>query len=86
MIAVYSENDVGGLIEYSIEVTQNSMILKDNQNIENHLYEGSIAHYEYEVSKDESNVIVEVSDCNKNCAQIYFSDKEYASSNNYLVK
>ena len=47
LLAVYAEGDVGKTFDYSLEIVQNSVVLKDNTILENTLEKGSVAFYEY---------------------------------------
>lgn len=73
------------MVEYNIEVSQNFFMLEEGKKKQNFLTQYSKAFYGYK-AKGEGMVVVEVSDNNMDCAELYISNKEYPDENNYIKR
>lgn len=75
VINILSTEKAGTEIEYSIEVTQNSVTVHEDKVKNGFVSEGSFNYYEYYNKKSNSSIIVTVSDHNRHCVKVYFSNK-----------
>ena len=82
LIFVYSKEPVGQMIDFTIEVSQNFIHLEDGVARKDYLIKDSMAYYGYDAKK-KGFVLVELSDNNANCAEIYISHNEFPDENNY---
>lgn len=72
LIYVYSKEEVGTSVDFTIEVTQNYAVLDEGVPKSGYLVKDSKAFYGFNIKAD-GNLLVEVSDNNNNCAIIYLS-------------
>lgn len=70
------------MVDFTIEVTQNFVTLEDGVSKKNYLMEDSMAYYGFE-AKRQGEILVELSDNNINCADLYMSHSEFPDENNY---
>jgi hypothetical protein len=86
IISVYSTDKGGNEIEYSLEVTQNHVYLRENEVKKGFLAKGSMEFYEYECRQPNGSLIFKVSDNNRKCARSIMAKTPFPTGSNYLVK
>ena len=76
---------MGSTVDFTIEVTQNFMMLEEAVPMSHYLSANSMGYFGYEARK-KGVIMVELSDNNRDCAELYISHNEFPDENNYGEK
>lgn len=73
---MYSKEDIGTIVDFTIEVTQNFFFLEEASPKSNYLAANSKAYYGFKI-KQSGTLLIELSDNNLGCSELYLSSSEY---------
>lgn len=69
-----------------MEITQNHIVLKEDEIKKGFLAKGSVGFYEFESRKPSGSLIFQISDNNKKCAKALMSQSPFPTDSNNFVK